>query len=463
MKKIKYILYFLTVIVLSCGGFENSSVGEACKTDFFCKKGLTCIDGICSAGDTGQACKYHFQCSESLYCDAGRCTTPKTIGMPCEGNVSCADSLVCRTGSCTMPGAVGDSCENDQECEGDMVCGNDTCSDGSVGSSCSYVSDCQRGSDLASDLICLNNICSAKRATGESCRHDTDCEANLFCGLNDICNNGSSGSECTSDQNCTGARSCINDVCTSKAANGAFCDSNNDCSSTNSYCNANTSRCVSKLNNGTPCELHQHCRSEVCRSSTTPNMCGPKAADGEDCEEDCECQSDICGNKKCSNGEEFSSCSFNDHCRTKSPGLGVATEMCVNDSDCSNLNARCVIPPMATQGTCEIQLVCFSAAAGSLLDRANERSMQDLSLAGANPCFGNDMPCCAEPRTAPHGICEFSYQCIFFINDLGRKQRGGCHQEFCSTGNRDHSCTNDDSCRGDLICDPMSKECEPPF
>ena len=405
MKRIA--LAFLIALSWSCKEEDDkNSAGEICISDFFCQDGLSCINGTCSSGGLNEPCRYPFQCADSLFCNSsGRCEQKKNENMACDTNDACNESLVCYNDLCRRVGEKGDPCKDDSHCKGALVCGNNICGEGEVGDSCTYKSDCQAG------LICHNNTCSDKRIATASCGNDSDCNSGLFCGNDKRCNAGDMGDSCTFDRNCPSATlSCINNNCANLSSASQTCDSNSDCN-TGLFCNNSSPPvCQTKLSLGEDCQTYEQCQSDICVT-----VCINPKADGETCEQDRECISNRCGNNLCSSGNEGDPCTYN--------------------SDCNG------------------PLICFSTS----LERLGEAKDQSPSEVGGNPCLNAEhgVPCCARARTAPHGICSFSSQC---------EGEDKCLNNYCSAGERGHSCAVDNNCNEDLLCDIENiryPECQP--
>ncbi len=248
----------------------------SCNIDSECKKGLICINGICSeiASDNYfNTCESDSECHFGAKCISSEektCLQLKAEGTKCTHSEECMAKLYCDENEklCKPLPGTGKSCA------GGIMCNNDS------------------GCDIS------ENICKESPALGEPCLFNlygqVVCKEGLLC-TEGLCQNPPGpGQRC--GQNSKGLYECGNNlgcffmengenICKEKVKTGEKCTNDSNCAYTD-FCDYNTNKCVPKLPEGYPCKMGNECLSGlVCdfKSKDSDPICLKPPKEGEEC------------------------------------------------------------------------------------------------------------------------------------------------------------------------------------
>jgi hypothetical protein len=386
-----------------------SKAAQACETRADC-----CFDAVCYADPKGapygvcgsdklwpgDSCNGNAECTSGLcysstgnpgdgHCVKGDTNTICRSGADCQSN-SCAQGL------CQDKLWPGDACSRDEECESGS-CVNSTCKGGGVDTPCRSSADCGTGFECAAPSAGRLGTCVPGMGwPGEACTANSQCYSGICYSPTGLpedgqCQVGEEGSACRDGSDCSSTL-CTNNQCAGKRAAGATCSNNQQClsgSCVNSSCapGGGNAQCFSSgdciagyecvMQSGSSigicqvesgwtkdtCASNADCRSGVCYSPTgapADARCSTGGA-GKPCRNLDDCDSQLCVAGACKNKLwPNNPCSSNGACASGqcvsgycNPG-GNGTQ-CRNDFDCVS-DARCVMPPVGTLGTCIRQI-----------------------------------------------------------------------------------------------------------
>lgn len=274
----------------SSGCVTRPPVGAPCP-DGTCASGARCANGTCVAQlDVGAQCMIAVECL-SFVCTQGRCAAPLPDGQVCARSDECVSQRCAQT-RCSPRVPVGQQCDPAlDECEFGLTCDPLTFRCGpfrriqtgqpcSVGRSiCRWSAEvCRRVEDST-----LTGTCGTPQR-GDVCNN-----AQAFCGFGLTCRAGrcEPGVEqaaCDSTRNCQEPLVCIQNRCTRKVATGELCTSasglDNPCSSNLDICLTippeTQARCRKALVLGEPCTAGcawpWQCLSGVCAATGRPGQ-----------------------------------------------------------------------------------------------------------------------------------------------------------------------------------------------
>jgi hypothetical protein len=347
-----------------------------------CGSGLTCMNGLCVAGD-GSTCTNDNEC-KSGFCTDGHCCKVDTCGtcQACTGlGGQCKPQPSGMPGNgCTGPGMVCDgagSCKKDlgQACTANADCFNGQCADGyCCNSTCT--GQCQ-----ACNLTGKLGTCSpvtgppvtggmpartACNASDAMCAGSCDGTNTMSCAYPNTmticpsqCTAGSGNTPATvTPRHCDGNGACTNGTAAACSNGSVKCDaggtgcaancaSDADCVSSDYCSSAGGGTCKPRNANGTQCTT-QDCESPPCNYCV--NLC---ATSGQ-------CCATTCGAPSCSDtahSQTAPSCDSTGTCQQNAtPCNGFVcnatltackTGPCASDADCDNLHW------CKTDGTCQ--------------------------------------------------------------------------------------------------------------
>lgn len=171
---------------------------------------------------------------------------PDTLGA-CGGDGDChPDRPYCVDDVCS-DGAVGATCVFDSDCATN-ICVDDVCSGGAVGDACTFPSECASG-------VCVDGACG----TEESCEPG-GCGPDMSC-YEGACQAGDEGDPCEQPTHCTGGNACVDGTCYDGSA-GDPCGSAIDCNAEHQICFED--QCQAGVE-GDACESTIQCSVEASR------------------------------------------------------------------------------------------------------------------------------------------------------------------------------------------------------
>jgi len=186
----------------------------------------------------------------------------------CDASDECVTNLVCIENICSEKLADDESCdENKDHCESGFCILKD-CSSGLDGQGCTAVNEC------GADLICLESTCSAKLADGDPCGDNNDCESGSC--ILEVCLSREDEQSCDASDECVADLVCIENICSAKLVDGNLCGENNN-HYESGFCILEV--CLSGLD-GRSCTVGNECGANlIC----IDNSCSAKLADGDPC------------------------------------------------------------------------------------------------------------------------------------------------------------------------------------
>ena len=297
------LLFFISLVFISCGEDKNTDKKDLCK-GVVCQNDGTCKEGKCECkeGFTGDTCETEItvdKCSpnpcknsgvcsvttDGFTCDCSNtgyegdtCETEITVDNcnpnPCKNNGVCSATTDGFTCDCSNTGYEGDTCET--EITGGCI-DNSTCDDGDpcTVDSCDIVTGfcmhyigndgliCDDGDPTTINDACNSGVCEGTSA--ETCDDGikNQNESDIDCGGS--CSGCSAGESCNNVLDCSRGLSCTRGVCTDTVTETCSDGIKNqdetdiDCGGSCSGCSAGES-----CNNVLDCSRGLSCTRGVC-------------------------------------------------------------------------------------------------------------------------------------------------------------------------------------------------------
>lgn len=352
-----------------------------------------------------------------------------------------------------------------------------------AGGSCNNHWDCDSG------LYCSNNVCTAKKGSGESCLIDEACTSN-FCDsvtmYTSICcdptGKQTTSGCCQSQSDCYGFETCTDYVCVMKTniQNGGYCYNNAQCAS--GYCNnyycCSSGTCCSDNPNVVSCPTGQTCGSNYQCVSITNLANGASCTANSQCTSG-NCQNGMCcasGNVCCSTQSQCTSagylrCNEAHYCEayTENGGYCISGDTCTSRNcknyvcceagkNCCTTNSHCT-NDLGSMYTCGSNYYCI---AGQL--KADGQSCTKNTECTSGNCYNN--LCCAAGQKCckTWSDCEFSQNCgtNYYCVEKPKKANGenctssyDCQSDNCGFYNSAYTIC----CESGKTCCRSNSEC----
>jgi hypothetical protein len=241
---------------------ERASVGDACKLQADCGKGLVCsLSGVCVVlGREGEACGPTRACRAPLACVAGSCASVDPV-RTCQGF---ADMLCTKLASCSaslVQSIYGElsicAARNAASCRASLQPTAGTAASAAI-AGCTHALDTVRCDELLDHALpAACQLAPGPRAEGAPCNSAAQCASTrctyspgVACGV--CAPLAALGGACAADSDCPSGAICGGGMCRVPGPTEAPCDSAQRCAYPG-VCAAG--RCVAAIGFGSPCSF----------------------------------------------------------------------------------------------------------------------------------------------------------------------------------------------------------------
>ena len=445
-----------------------SKPNHGCLNDAACEVGQTCLNGLCTKGNTEQnPCTSNADCGNAEQCKDGYCSQVGSETSPCKADGDCPTGQVClsQTGYC---GVKSDPCGCQNEgyapvCGTDKVLYSNACEAKCAGVAvlgdktlCGVLGGCSLDSDCPTEQVCVAGVCQ----TPKSC----NCETTFVpvCGVDgktytNLCELKCQGLTLLHDGICGNQENCP-PLCTIDSAGNQ------------GWLNSCTGEMMLKANCKLDCKTA--CQNAGSRSEGWYNLCDGSLVTYADCAAGCGCspQSDpVCGadgktyNNACEAACAQVSVVYKNTCQTTINGCSSAQEcptgqVCVNPcTDASSADCRGVCQTSSDSASCKSDADCASGQSCVPLAGYNGNGTCQANDCQPTGCF---LEICAGYAAA--SACQYApaFDCLHLLT-CGKNAAGTCTWNDASGGAYEAcmnpqkaapACAKDGDCGAGVLC-----------